>query len=300
MSPADKLQDLINKDLQFLPFLQVVPPSNVPGQVSGATAEQIDFKPFSMAKIDVLVTSSWKPGPNLGGVELRAFEVYSQKVLVGKGYEGVTDAQLPDIADRFCMELMQALTGQGGFFNSQIAFVKPSGGKGTDIWTVRPMGRGLTRITNYNELGMAVSPTWSADGKRLVFTLIGSRSHYLGVWSGGGKPQVYTLPSTNVVSPRFLPSGQIAVTLALHGKGDIYLLNGDHQPGSPLVAGAGIHAGRVGRRKFPGVRGRLFGRARDDFKRDAKQREQLLAARRGRSQDDRIVRFVHMWLNLYC
>jgi TolB protein len=238
LSPADKLQDLINKDLQFLPFLQLVPPSNVPGQLNGATADQIDFKPFSLAKVDVLVTSNWTPGSNLGNVELRAFEVYSQKVLVGKGYDGVTDAQLPDIADRFCMELMAALTGQGGFFNSQIAFVKPNG-KSADIWSVRPMGRGLTRITSYNDLGMAESPAWSFDGRRIVFTLIGSRSHYLGVWSGGGKPQVYTLPSTNVVSPRFLPDGQIAVSLTLQGKADIYIVNGQ-QLGRPLAAGPGI------------------------------------------------------------
>ncbi|MEA4858483.1 MAG: translocation protein TolB [Solidesulfovibrio sp.] len=240
LSPADKLQDLINKDLQFLPFLQLVPPSSIPGQVNGATADQIDFKPFAMGKIDVLVTANWKPGPNLGSVELRAFEVYTQKVLVGKGYDGVTDAQLPDIADRFCMELMLALTGQGGFFNSQIAFVKPSSGKGTDIWTVRPTGRGLTRVTSYNELGMAVSPAWSFDGRRIAFTLIGSRSHYLGVWSGGGKPQVYTLPSTNVVSPRFMPDGQIAVSLALHGKADIYVLGANYQPGRAIATSPGI------------------------------------------------------------
>ena len=241
MSPAEKLQDLINKDLQFLPFLQIVPPSSIPGQVNGATADQIDFKPFSLGKIDVLVTANWKPGPNLGGVELRAFEVYSQKVLVGKGYDGVTDAQLPDIADRFCMELMQALTGQGGFFNSQIAFVKPTSTKSADIWTVRPMGRGLTRVTNYNDLGMAVSPSWSSDGRRIVFTLIGSRSHYLGVWSGGGKPQVYTLPTTNVVSPHFASGGQIAVSLTMQGKQNIYLLNADHQPGRVLAGGPGIN-----------------------------------------------------------
>lgn len=240
LSPADKLQDLINKDLQFLPFLQLVPPSNIPGQIGGPTADQIDFKPFAMGKIDVVVTAQWTPGGNLGDVELRAFEVYTQKVLVGKGYDSVTDAQLPDIADRFCMELMMALTGQGGFFNSQIAFVKPSSGKGTDIWTVRPTGRGLTRVTNYNDLGMAVSPAWSYDGRRICFTLIGSRSHYLGVWSGGGKPQVYTLPSTNVVSPRFLPDGQIAVSLALHGKADIFLLNSAYQPGGAIATSPGI------------------------------------------------------------
>lgn len=240
MSPAEKLQDLINKDLHFLPFLQVVPASNIPGQVSGPTADQIDFKPFGLAKVDVLVTANWTPGANLGNVELRAFEVFSQKVLVGKGYDGVTDAQLADIADRFCMELMAKLTGQGGFFNSQLAFVKPHGTKSSDIWVVRPMGRGLVRVTNYNDLGMAVSPAWSSDGRKIAFTLIGSRSHYLGVWSGGGKPKVYTLPSTNVVSPHFLPSGQIAVSIILHGKQDIYLLDGNQQPSRVLASSRGI------------------------------------------------------------
>lgn len=235
-----KLQDLINKNLAFMPFLQVVPQSQVLGQIGGPQADQIDFKPFGLSRIDVLVTSGWTPGGNLGNVELRAFEVYSQKVLVGKGYDAVTDAQLPDIADRFCMELMLKLTGQGGFFNSQLAFSKPTGPKSAEIWVVRPMGRGLTKVTSYGDLGMAISPSWSFDGGKIAFTLIGSRSHYLGIWSGGGKPAVHTLPCTSVVSPRFLPNGQIAVALNLKSESAIYILNSAFQPTTPTVKTNGI------------------------------------------------------------
>lgn len=235
-----KLQDLINKNLAFMPFLQTVPQSQVLGRINGPQADQIDFKPFSLARIDVLVTSGWTPGGNLGNVELRAFEVYSQKVIVGKGFDSVTDAQLPDIADRFCMELMLKLTGQGGFFNSQLAFSKPSGPKSAEIWVVRPMGRGLTKVTSYGDLGMAISPSWSFDGGKIAFTLIGSRSHYLGVWSGGGKPSVYTMPCTSVVSPHFLPNGQVAVALNLNSESAIYILNSAFQPGSPTVKTNGI------------------------------------------------------------
>jgi TolB protein len=237
---ARKLQDLIDKNLAFMPFLQTVPQSQVLGQISGPQADQIDFKPFGLARIDVLVTSGWTPGGNLGNVELRAFEVYSQKVLVGKGFDSVTDAQLPDIADRFCMELMLKLTGQGGFFNSQLAFSKPSGPKSAEIWTVRPMGRGLTKITSYGDLGMAISPSWSFDGGKIAFTLIGSRSHYLGIWSGGGKPAVHTMPCTSVVSPHFLPNGQVAVALNLKSESAIYILNSAFQPGAPTVKTNGI------------------------------------------------------------
>lgn len=239
-APARKLNDLIQKNLAFLPFLQLVPQSQVLGGISGPAADQIDFKPLSMARVDILTTGAWSPGGNLGNVELRAFEVFSQKLILGKGYDNVTEAQLPEIADRFCMELMAKLTGQTGFFNSQLAFVKPAGPKGSDIWVVRPMGRGLTRITNYGDLGMAVSPSWSFDGGKIAFTLVGSRSHYLGVWSGGGKPTVHTLPCTNVVSPAFLPSGQIAVSLNMKTKSDIYLLTAAFQPGRVLAEGQGI------------------------------------------------------------
>ena len=36
---------------------------------------------------------------------------------------------------------MAKLTGQGGFFNSQIAFVKPTSATNCDIWIARPMSR---------------------------------------------------------------------------------------------------------------------------------------------------------------
>lgn len=241
--PADAqyLNELIRKNLAFMPFLKVMSDSDILGGATlpGPKAEQIDFKPFSLAKVDILVTSVWKPGKGLGDVELRAFEVYSQKLLLGKVYSGVTRDQLPEVADRFCMELMALLTGQGTIFKSKLAFVKPSG-KGKDIWMVGAMGRDLAQVTHYGDLGMAISPAWSWDGGRICFTLIGSTSHYLGVWSGG-KANVYTLPSSTVISPHFMPNGTIAVALNIRGNTDIYTLDGSYKnTASTLVSDPSI------------------------------------------------------------
>jgi TolB protein len=241
--PADAqyLNELIRKNLAFMPFLKVMSDTDILGGATlpGPRAEQIDFKPFSMAKVDLLVTSVWKPGKGLGDVELRAFEVFSQKLLLGKVYSGVTRDQLPEVADRFCMELMALLTGQGTIFKSKLAFVKPSG-KGKDIWTVGAMGRDMAQITRYGDLGMAISPAWSFDGGRICFTLIGSASHYLGI-STGGKASVYTLPSTTVISPHFMPNGTIAVALNMRGNTDIYTLDGSYKnTASTLVADSSI------------------------------------------------------------
>lgn len=241
--PADAqyLNELIRKNLAFMPFLKVMSDTDILGGATlpGPKAEQIDFKPFSLAKVDLLVTSVWKPGKGLGDVELRAFEVYSQKLLLGKVYSGVTRDQLPEVADRFCMELMALLTGQGTIFKAKLAFVKPSG-KGKDIWVVGAMGRDLAQVTRYGDLGMAISPAWSWDGGRICFTLIGSTSHYLGI-SSGGKANVYTLPSSTVISPHFMPNGAIAVALSIRQNTDIFTLDSSFKNiASPLVTDSSI------------------------------------------------------------
>lgn len=237
--PADAqyLNELIRKNLSFMPFLKVMSDSDIlgGGALAGPKADQIDFKPFSLAKVDLVVTSVWKPGKGLGDVELRAYEVFSQKMLLGKQYGGLTRDQLPEVADRFCMELMALLTGQGTIFKSKLAFVRPSV-KGKDIWMVGAMGRDLTQVTRYGDLGMAISPAWSWDGGRICFTLIGSSSHYLGVWSGG-KANVYTLPSSTVISPHFMPNGTIAVAMNMRQNTDIYTLDSSFKNVASTLAG---------------------------------------------------------------
>lgn len=238
---AQYLNELIRKNLSFMPFLKVMNDSDILGgaRLPGPKAEQIDFKPFSLAKVDLMITSVWKPGKGMGDVELRAFEVFSQKLLLGKVYSGVTREQLPEVADRFCMELMALLTGQGTIFKAKLAFVRPAG-KGKDIWTVGAMGRDLAQVTRYGDLGMAISPAWSWDGGRICFTLIGSTSHYLGIWSGG-KANVYTLPSSTVISPHFTPGGAIAVALNIRGNTDIFTLDGSYKnTASALVTDSSI------------------------------------------------------------
>ncbi|WP_243310303.1 translocation protein TolB [Fundidesulfovibrio agrisoli] len=240
-SDAQYLNELIRKNLSFMPFLKVMSDADILGgaRLSGPKADQIDFKPFSLAKVDLMITSVWKPGKGMGDVELRAFEVFSQKLLLGKVYSGVTRDQLPEVADRFCMELMALLTGQGTIFKAKLAFVRPSG-KGKDIWMVGAMGRDLAQVTRYGDLGMAISPAWSWDGSRICFTLIGSTSHYLGVW-GGGKANVYTLPSSTVISPHFTPGGSIAVALNIRGNTDIFTLDGSYKnTAGTLVADSSI------------------------------------------------------------
>ena len=143
-----ELHKAVETDLNFLPFMRITPPAAVLGGtvLSGWQSDKVDFKRFQIAGADLLVTAYWPQGdgPN-STVELRVFETYSGKFVFGNAYAGVSQPEIYNVADRFCDDLMYALTGARGFFSSTMAFVKGDGRK-RDVWLVRPTGRDLRKV----------------------------------------------------------------------------------------------------------------------------------------------------------
>jgi TolB protein len=113
-----------------------------------------------------------------------------------------------------------------------MAFVKSDGPNKKDLWSVRPNGRYLTRLTNMN--GTALSPAWSPDGHRVLFTHIDRRSHGLGVYDLGTKAlNRIRFPGNTVIGPAFMPNGTVAVGMTDGRNPSIFLL-------SPSLAKQGI------------------------------------------------------------
>lgn len=233
---AAELQRLINANLSMLPFLAVVPGNAIPGgdDPGGVTAEKIDFKRYQLAKVDLLVTSGWKRGPGLGTVELRAIQAFDGKLVLGKAYEAADKNALPQIANRFCSQLVEALTGRPGFFDTLIAFTKKRGG-GREVWVVGPTGQGLRQVTSIG--GINMNPAWSWDGRYIAFTHVGQIGHELGVVDfASGNVRTINLGANSVIGPSFAPDGRLAVSLDKTGQPDIYMLDRDFRPGQKLVS----------------------------------------------------------------
>lgn len=236
-SLGTELQGLINENLSFLPFMNIIPPQNIMGgsKLNGFKAPDVDFNRFKMAGADLLVTAGWVSGST---VELRVYEPVTGQLVFGKAYSDVNSSVAPKVADRFCSELMKTLTGRGEFFLSTIAFVKDSGSN-RNIWTVRPTGRELKQITNMP--GLAMSPAWSPDGRFILFSHIDDRTHALGVWDRlNGKTQRVKFPGNTIIGPTFFPNNKVAVSLAMQGYPDIYLLDHSFKRESKLESSGGI------------------------------------------------------------
>ena len=222
-----QLQSLIQQNLSFLPFMRLTDPCSVLGGtlLPGYEPPNLDLKRFQLAGSDIVVTTVW-PGGDSGtkAVQIRAFETNTGGRLFGKEYPRVGSKDLPEVADRFCADLLEVLTGSGAFFRSTLAFVKKNSKLNANVWTVRPTGRDLRQITNI--AGEAMSPAWSPDGRFIVFTLIDKKSHSLGVWDRSkGRVQRVRFPGNVVIGPAFTPDNKVAVALSKGKYPVIYLLN---------------------------------------------------------------------------
>ncbi|WP_245577148.1 protein tolB [Maridesulfovibrio zosterae] len=226
----------ISKDLTFLPFLNIVPIADILGgdPSRGVRPGDIDVKPLRLSKVDLAITTGWEIRPNgEKNLLLRCIGTFNGRTILGKKYSMVTEEMLPRIADRFSSHLMRVLTGRDGFFESKIAFVRKVG-KNKEIYTVSPQGRNLRQISALG--GVNLSPNWSPDGNKLIFTRLGSRQHLLCVWdSATGRIDQKSLPGNTVIGPTFLPDGDIAATLTMNGNSDIFLISSKYKPKKALA-----------------------------------------------------------------
>lgn len=223
-SQSQTLQQALGSNMALLPFINIINPNGIPGGagVSSASGDNIDFGRFAMAKAHMLITTNWT-GPSQ--VELRCYEVTQGRFMFGNRYNlGTSKEGALDVADKFCADFLQAVIGNGAFFRSNIAFVKSDGQRKSNVWSVRPNGRYLTRLTSMN--GETLSPTWSPDGSRVLFTHIDKRSHALGVFDTRSKTaQRVKFPGNTVIGPVYMPNGSVAVSLTDGRNPSIFLLS---------------------------------------------------------------------------
>lgn len=236
---APDLASAVNRNLELVPFLKIIDPRGIVGgaSVASPSGKELDFSKFRQANAQLLVTTNW---PDAGHVEMRVFEPLTGKFVFGNRYEVKPgDVGVYDVADKFSADLLESIIGRGDFFRATLAFAKKDGPKKQDIWTVRPNGRSLRKLTNLP--GQALSPTWSKDGRFVLFSHVDSRSHALGVWDSSKQTlQRIRFPGNTVIGPSFMPDNKVAVGLTDGRNPSIFLLNHIFQKERKLETSGGI------------------------------------------------------------
>jgi TolB protein len=190
---------------------------------SGITAEGTRFSDWTTIGAEYLIKGGFLVEGKELTSEFRLFDVVRGEMVVGKRYYGT-----PDDKDRmvrqFAGEVLLALTGEAGLFDTRIAFVK-KGGQGADLYTIHFDGTDLKRITQYGSLTLA--PRWSPDGQRLAFTSYreGNPDLYLRHLATGKTERLVSYPGLNLPGSWSQDSKQLLVTLSRDGNQEIYDMN---------------------------------------------------------------------------
>jgi TolB protein len=209
-----KIPSTISKDLQISGLFKLIDPANfleTPGSCKGP--EEFAYTDWTVIGAEGLVKGEvTEVGKDKIRVDLFLFDVLQQKPVIARRYTGgVADTSM--IAHRFANEILLYFTGEKGIFGTRIAYVG-SKGRFKELFVIDLDGSDQKQITN--DRGLVFSPSWSADGSKLVYTSYVSRTPelYISNSDGGGNATRVTNRTGLEVGAKFRQGGGSLVSSA--------------------------------------------------------------------------------------
>ncbi|MGB6012138.1 MAG: Tol-Pal system beta propeller repeat protein TolB [Desulfobacterales bacterium] len=216
--------DLLAETLEFTGYFKFIDREAflVNPQTDAAFAS-VNFHDWTSIGAELLVTGGVLVQDNLVEIELRLYDTFKEKLLVGKRYKGnIADER--KIIRRFCSEVIYTLTGDRGIFDTEIAFVSTGSGN-KEIYICEFDGYNPRQLTHTNSI--TLSPAWSSDGEWIAYTSYAK-----------GKPDLYiknlrenrgyvvAKQGINTTPAWFPNKFELAATLSFSDDPEIYLLTG--------------------------------------------------------------------------
>jgi len=191
-------------------------------QQAGITLEEIDFSNWSGIGSDFLIKGGVNYNDTTLAVELRLFDVIEGRFIVGKKYWGKAEEKEIMVL-KFTDEVLLALTGRGGVFDTKIAFVGREGGDVSEIYTMDFDGSNPVKMTAYNSF--TLSPQWSPDGTKIAFTSYkdGNPDCYITDVTRGTTRKISSFRGLNLPASWSLDGKKILMVLSKDGNEDIYI-----------------------------------------------------------------------------
>ena len=171
-------------------------------------------------------------------VEARLVDLVSGELAFAKRYRaGLSATSIA--AHTIANDLVQVFTGRPGPFLSRIAFVSDRTGH-PELWMMNWDGSEPRQLTKHNSIALA--PTWSPDGRHLVFTsfLRGTPALYLLTPAEGYLKLLWDQGGVNS-SAAFSPDGKtIAFASSVDGNVDIWVMPTEGGEGHRLTTANAI------------------------------------------------------------
>lgn len=193
------------------------------GVEPGIVPEVVYFPDWSVIGADFLLRGDLAVTGKDVTVESRLYDVTRGQQLLNKKYTGKTD-DLRAVARAIAADILFALTGDEGDFNTRIAFVIKKN-SGSDVFTITYDASDMKNLTNHHSIVMA--PRWSPDGQYLAFTSYknGRPEVYLRYLKTGKERKISSFGGLNLNGSFSPDSKKLLLTLSKDENEEIYVLD---------------------------------------------------------------------------
>lgn len=209
-----------------------------PGDPNG-----FNFANWKQIGAEFLIRAGYKIIKDTISFEVYAYHIPQTRLVLGKEYQGTTK-DVRRLAHTFASELVEALTGKKGYFNSKIVVASDKAGKQwKEIYVMDWDSHNEKKITDHRSV--AISPAWSPDGKTVAYTAyayhpkakVRNADLFLYEIYTGKRFLISSRPGINS-GAAFSPDGKlIYLTLSQGGNPDIFSMNTDGENIKPITKG---------------------------------------------------------------
>lgn len=188
----------------------------------------IAYADWKAINVQALITGSVSMSGGRMAVKFRLFDIFSGQALGdGLQFQGSPN-DWRRIAHKVSDQIYSRITGEGGYFDSQVVFVAESGPKNARLKALAIMdqdGANLRYLTDTSTIVLA--PRFSPDGGRVLYTSYETgfpRINLLDLGSGASQA-LADIQGTMTFAPRFSPDGGMVVfSLSKDGNTDLYAM----------------------------------------------------------------------------
>ncbi len=214
--------DQISKYLDMTGYFRIIP-RNAFLEDPQKDRTKIIFSDWQTIGADYLVKGHFQSQNRRLTVEMRLYDTVRGEVIREKKYTGRSDER-KEMVIKFVNEILLALTGERGVFNTKIAYVLKRG-INSEIQTIGFDGTVQERVTNYGSLTLA--PRWSPNGRHISFTSYKDNNpdFFVRDMKTATRKKVAGYPGLNL-SGAWSPDGRkILLTLSKDGNQELYILD---------------------------------------------------------------------------
>ncbi len=241
---AIDLEATLTANLIFSRLFRVIPQEAFLEEDIRGSLESFQVGPWRQVGADYVVRARVLRGA--GGIELHGlmFNVLTGQMVLQSRYS-TRKKNYEVLADQFGDDLVKVITGQDGLFSTKIAFAyqAPVAGRPKEIWMMDFNGRNEVPIVQNGRVNL--SPTWTIDGKSLVYSSAALKDWHLWITELGTKKsrQISNFQGS-ALGPAMMPNGrEMIVSLSKDGNPELYLMDFSGQIKMRLTKNSAVDIG---------------------------------------------------------